>query len=308
MDEKQITQQEMISDIKRVATKLNKEFLLLLEYKQHGTFSMKDIVNSFGSWRKAYIAAGLKNPRTREFTIEEIIEDIKRVDQLVNMEWLTLTKYETLGKYKRGNIIKVMGNWTNAIKGAEIKSRITTNEQFINDLNEVAVKLNTKTFSQKDYTANSKIYGHFSISVKFGSWKNALKQAGLTPMHRGRKRREDSLFLNDLVAVAALLKIQSLSWTAYKNNSGKFEKQTFVSKFGSWNKAIEKAGLTTLKMGSQIKYTPEELLNDIRLVKAKLNKDYFTFLEYKKNNGKYSDGTFSSRFESWKNSLKLASE
>ncbi len=107
--------------------------------------------------------------------------------------------------------------------------------------------------------------------------------------------------LNDIKAVAIKLGKKNMGWRDY-DKKGKFDSTTARSRFGTWNNALELAGLEiTRRYGS----SNSEFLDDLKKVALSLNKDTLKRSEYKKN-GKFNDTTIASRFEGWDNALESA--
>lgn len=64
-----ISDRELIEDLKKVAYKLHKKALTIEDYKKHGRFSYSTPANRFGGWLNALEKAGFK--KTREYNIPE---------------------------------------------------------------------------------------------------------------------------------------------------------------------------------------------------------------------------------------------
>ncbi len=117
-----------------------------------------------------------------------------------------------------------------------------------------------------------------------------------------RNTPEDEL-LDDLKTVAKRLNKGSLTIEEY-NKYGKFHNTTYSNRFGSWIKALSSAGLETHR--SNKKLSKNEIIDDIKLVAQKLQKDTLTTFEYDAN-GKYSATGISHSFDgSWLKALNAA--
>jgi len=55
----QAEREEILQDIRRVASELDKGWLTRSEYKRHGRFGIDKVYRAFGSWNKAIVPAGL---------------------------------------------------------------------------------------------------------------------------------------------------------------------------------------------------------------------------------------------------------
>ena len=57
---KQITQEELINDLKRVVEERNLMSLSMKEYNDYGFFNPSTIIRKFGTWNNALNLAGIK--------------------------------------------------------------------------------------------------------------------------------------------------------------------------------------------------------------------------------------------------------
>ena len=112
-------------------------------------------------------------------------------------------------------------------------------DELIADLRQVANKLGVKTLTQKAYRAHSK-YGAETLRDRFGLWSIVLEKAGLQVLRHNDVRNET--ILADIQRVARDLKVTRLTGTKYYS-LGKFRDGLISSRFGSWTKAVQAAGL-----------------------------------------------------------------
>ena len=109
----------------------------------------------------------------------------------------------------------------------------------------------------------------------------------------------DDVLLGDLKAVAARLGKQTLSKAEYDEH-GRFSSATIRNRLGSWNGALEQAGLSTDK---KRRYIPEqELLNDLKAAAERLGTDELSVEAYKRV-GNFSSVTVTRAFGSWEKAL-----
>jgi hypothetical protein len=78
-----VPEQELLEDIKRVSIKLGKTNLTGKEYKENGKFSYSTIEKRFGNWTQALKRSGLDLTIQKNITDKELLENIEGV-------WLTL--------------------------------------------------------------------------------------------------------------------------------------------------------------------------------------------------------------------------
>jgi hypothetical protein len=111
----------------------------------------------------------------------------------------------------------------------------------------------------------------------------------------------DNEFIKDLQRVSNKLKKDSLSQKEYVRH-GKYHSSTISRRFGSWNKALKKAGLQVRKY--QI-ISEQELIEDLKRVSNALKKKSVTHAEYN-SYGKFSSSAIMHRFSSWFKALEKA--
>ena len=187
----------------------------------------------------------------RDLSDEELLRDILRVRTIYGKETLTREEYKRHGKFGHNTFLRHFGGWNEALKLCGITANAqqcagaqgghnyaqVTDEQLLDDLKRVANILCKTTFSSGEY----KKYGEWSISTyfrRFGTWNNALGNAGLIPYQQvsGRKIATEELF-KEIGRIWVKLGRQPTS-TDVKNGLSNFSMNTFSRRFGSWRKAL----------------------------------------------------------------------
>ena len=97
----------------------------------------------------------------------------------------------------------------------------------------------------------------------FGSWSNALEEAGFDRPKRGSKINQEDL-IDELQRLAADL--DKPPTVAEMDEIGEYSSVTYHNRFGSWNDALEAAGLTTGKPASETQISRGDLIKDIQRV------------------------------------------
>jgi hypothetical protein len=117
----------------------------------------------------------------------------------------------------------------------------------------------------------------------------------------------DEDLINDVLRVAKLCDTNILSRSTYEKY-GKYGSTTMSRRFGSWNKALGKAGLSVYcqEWGKhQQCENDEDFFADMRRIASQLQKTYITSGEYKQY-GLYNCSSMSRRFGSWNVILEKA--
>lgn len=185
--------------------------------------------------------------------------------------------------------------------------RNVPDEKLIEDLKRVADIHQKPSITQKEYLQFGK-YASRTIVTRFGSWNEALKKAGLV-LERGHFKthlycESDDVFFADIRAVATQLGRNYVSTEEYAKY-GKYSHGSKVKKYKSWDAIMRASGLgrTPFRTGPNLKYSDEELFQEIERVWIKFGRQP-TITDIK--NGEFSVGknTFNRHFGGWRNALE----
>ena len=112
---------EIIAEIQRVDSVVNKDILTQHEYDQHGKMSASGIKNRFGDWQKALIAAGLGH----KYSGRTISEKMRRQNK-------SLSDADILNELKRiaTKLAQIFVSQDNVDKNSEIISASTVIYRF----------------------------------------------------------------------------------------------------------------------------------------------------------------------------------
>jgi 5-methylcytosine-specific restriction endonuclease McrA len=116
-----------------------------------------------------------------------------------------------------------------------------------------------------------------------------------------RRNIPESDLLNDLLEVSKRLGKKRITEKEYSAN-GLYSSETFRKRFGSWNVALEKVGLST---GNWFNISNDSYVDDIKRVAHLLGKKAVTQSDYN-DSGKYSSSAIIARFGSWFKAIEAA--
>ena len=177
----------------------------------------------------------------------------------------------------------------------------------IEDLKRVAGIHQKPSITQKEYLQYGK-YASRTIVMRFGSWNEALKKAGLA-LERGHLKNHlycesDEDFFEDVRAVAAQLGRNYVSIEEYAKY-GKYSHASKVNKYKSWDNIMCESGLerTPFRTGPNMKYSDEELFQEIERVWIKLGRQPTTN-DIRRGEFRIGQNTFLRRFGSWRKTLE----
>jgi len=109
----------------------------------------------------------------------------------------------------------------------------------------------------------------------------------------------DQELIDDLARVAKELDQNKVTIDQY-NDKGRFHNTTFNRRFGSWFKALEKAGLEKTRT---LNISNEELFENLVETWTKLGRQP-KYNDLTKGISKYSSGTYEKRFGGWRKALE----
>src|SRR3989338_2516103 len=107
--------------------------------------------------------------------------------------------------------------------------------EIISEIKRVANLLNTNKIARVQFKQNSKISEH-QILMNFGSWNNALKEAGLEVTDVSKI--DDQTLFEELDRVVK--KLQKIPTGIEMERTAKFGLKTYTKRFGGWPQTIEK--------------------------------------------------------------------
>ena len=175
-----VSDEELIADVKRVAETLGKNTLNAKEYALHGKYSQNTMLRRFGPWRNVLELCSLETHGHNHkfvFSDEDIIADLKGVADILGVETLSAKEYSIHGKYHASTLIKYRGPWNKILELAGMKpilNRNFSNEDLFKEIERVWVKLGRQPTTDDIKKGISK-YSLQSYARRFGGWRKALE-------------------------------------------------------------------------------------------------------------------------------------
>lgn len=180
--------EDIISDLKRVAILIGKSSLTRDQYRQHGKYGTTTVSRHFGSWNKALSIAGL--PLTH-FGVsrhdicnseDDFFKDVKSVALRLNVESITLGVYRDHGRYDATQMLRTYHSWDIILKKSGLSStkfRIGQGKQ-INDKELLEEIMRVWDEIQRQPKTSDFHDGKFRFSLntyirRFGSWRKSLE-------------------------------------------------------------------------------------------------------------------------------------
>lgn len=179
-----ITKEQAINDLRLAAEKSEHVPLRKVDYRTFGKYSPDTISKLFGSWNIALEAARLplsrtkRKPRYKSASRGELIDDLRRVAELLGRMSVTCTDYDADGIYSHNSFTREFGSWENALIAANLlptgfHRNISIVELYSNIERIWTAKGKQPTVS--DLNGICSKYGPKAYYRAFGSWSNALQ-------------------------------------------------------------------------------------------------------------------------------------
>ncbi len=204
------------------------------------------------------------------------------------------------GTYSSEAYYEEFDSWYGAVLSAELDKPIWPSlpeKELIGELHRLKRKLG-KVPSEEDM-ADCGGYGVSTYWSRFGSWNAAIKAAGYQPNSDRTYRSEEELreelyrLRDDLERVPTSRDMES---------HGVFSSGVYRNRWGSWNEALEAAGLATRTQGQDISRT--DLIAELQRLANDLGRPPKT--TDMEEHGAYSHGTYYNEFDSWEVALETA--
>lgn len=302
------TEQQLIDNYYRVKKLLGRQPMQKDLTKKAGSVSLYEIkkyTKIFGSWNKFLLKIGEQTIRAAITSIElinnyyDVKNELNRVPYVKEMD--------IYGKYCGETYRHRFGGWGNFLSkiGEPIKFdfRQSKEEELIDNYYEVKKKLGRQPYS---YDINKGKYSFSKFELKkyykhFGSWENFLIKIGqpLT-QYSSRENTTNQELIDNYWSFKKSHGHVTSDMISVRNGS-LFGIDTYVNRFGSWTKFLEKIG----EKQRCLNISRESLIKNYLVVKKKLGRvpsmnDMFV----KKGVTKYCVGAYQRIWGTWNNFLK----
>jgi hypothetical protein len=204
------------------------------------------------------------------------------------------------GKYTAEVYYEVFDSWYGAVLCAGLDRPIWPSlpeKELLGELHRLKRVLD-KVPSEEDMAERGG-YGVSTYWSSFGSWNAAIEAAGWQPNSDRTQRSEEDL-LDELYRLRD--ELGKVPTSRDMDEHGAFSRGTYRNRWGSWNDALEAAGLTPQTEGEKI--SRNDLLEELRRLADELGRQPST--SDMDEQGAYSDGVYYSHFDSWSAALEAA--
>jgi len=292
--EQDISQQALLEELERVADKLGRppKYSDMPEHSRYGgaVYSKK-----FGSWNEALVEAGFEPNREQNLSKQDLIEELHRLadelDRIPRHDEMT-----ERSRYGSAVYSTKFGSWNNALREAGFefnKERNVSESKLKEELNRLTDELG-RTPTQYDMEDQG-AYGYDTYRRAFGSWNNALREAGFEANMRRDIPRPD--LIDEVERLA-----NELGRTPTEDEMearGQFASNTYAREFGSWNKTLKEAGLS---LNNRSNIPDAELLEELERLADEY--DRAPTKREMERNGAFGISTYATSFGSWSEAVQ----
>ena len=111
-----MSRDDVIEDVKRVAALYNKPTITAREYTKYGKYSSSAVVRHIGSWNEILLQAEMPINENRNFTDEELFEEIERIWIMLGRQPTTTDIKKGISRYSLQSYARRFGGWRGALQ------------------------------------------------------------------------------------------------------------------------------------------------------------------------------------------------
>jgi 5-methylcytosine-specific restriction endonuclease McrA len=153
-----VSNEELLDDLKRVARDLGKDSVTLDEYNECGQFNSSTLTRRFGNWFKALDVAGLQPSRPPiNIPNEELFENIAAIWEVLGGQPKYAEVRKPLSKYSAGTYDKHFGSWRKALEAFVSCMNSKDNTEIVESSIETVVVKHRETFHQSSRAINYRL-------------------------------------------------------------------------------------------------------------------------------------------------------
>ena len=175
----QIDRTALLDEIRRLATVLEKP-PTAREMKEHGRYSIAAFYREFGSWNNALQTVDLDVNNHYDLNREELLDALSTLADDLGYP-PTREDMVQFGRYSATPYYRVFDSWNEALRTAGLDvhhHRDASNTDLLDEIRQLAT--NTKPPSRIQMGRDGK-YSPQAYYTEFGSWTNAVREAGFEP-------------------------------------------------------------------------------------------------------------------------------
>jgi hypothetical protein len=219
------------------------------QVRDHGRYSPWLYIDRFDAWITALSAAGFEmqpriDPDACPATDTELLTHLQDIAATINRT-PTASEMDAYADYQSAIYEARFGSWEDTVSAADLaplaasRHTVYTDTELLNHLRDLAADLERSptvdVMNERDGPSA------LTYQYRFGSWQDALREAGIEPRKTNRTEISDEELLDALQSLAADL--DATPTCHQMNEQGAYSPTTYERRFGSWTNAVRAAGL-----------------------------------------------------------------
>jgi len=221
---------------------------------EHGEFGTTVYQEQFGGWNDALAAAGIDRRGKSTLTRKELLSDLQEFANYASRGTtanLSRRKMEAAGPYSAKVYVDVFGSWPAALVAAGLPPDLRLSDaEIIDEIQAVAAELGREphTDAPAPTVVQMQERGEISpapIQHRFESWNEAVSEAGFVPNQTFREEYSNTYSDEELLEAIHEVAVETDGVPTADSVSREtgINPDTFRRRFGSWNRALELAGI-----------------------------------------------------------------
>lgn len=291
-----VADSELLNELRRLRDEIG-ETPTSRNMDEKGNYAPSTYSIAFGTWNSAIQEAGIKLGKQREIPSSELIDELQRLaDDLGDPP--TVHQMEEQGQFGASTYSAEFGSWNEALRAANLG---TNRERNVDDSDLVdEIQRLKKELEKVPTTSEMDQYGRFAVTTynrSFGSWNEALQEAGFAPNNR-----------NDIPKSELLREINRLAdginhtpTAVEMEKDGEFGWATYKTTFESWNAALREAGFD---VNNRTDIPQSELVTELKSIQEQVGRTLGR--RDMDRYGQFDSTTYMSTFDTWNEALKAA--
>lgn len=186
-----ISDDDLIEDVKRVAEKLGTQKLSSTDYKKFGKYGINTFNRHFGGWNKTLELCGLEpsiyqvsasksSHNHQSVNTEELIADIQRVAEELGAQTISSGDYMKYGSYSKDTCLRRFSTWNEALVASgltpyeKVAGKRLNDEDLLIEIERMWIALGRQP-TTTDIVNGLSEYSLNTFTRHFGGWRGALK-------------------------------------------------------------------------------------------------------------------------------------
>jgi hypothetical protein len=235
--EKDVAQSDLLAEIHRLNENVEGG-LIASHMRKMGKFSVGTYGRKFGSWNDALRKAGVELSNRTDIPKSELLAELERLNEELGRTPTVEDMWEE-GRFGSATYETAFGSWNDALREANLDVNVRSDipeKELLSEIQSLSDEI-SKTPESREMDQRGK-FDSTTYSSRFGSWNEALKQAGFDPLLRSDI--PESELIDEIHRLADTLnRPPTRDEMEYQ---GRFSSSIYSRRFGTWTDSLIEAG------------------------------------------------------------------